>query len=600
MGFAGELTTIGLDEVFSNVGLNRLTGVLTVTQRERQACVLFEDGLLRAVDPGPGHALDYVQIIDNADLADPAWLKQAEGRRGRRTLKSLLRARKGFDESGYDAAIQAAVREEVVLLLGLREASFVFEEGRRYDVSFDAEQLGCDIVIDPLEVVEEARRRIEEWGRISEWIDSEFDIFVAVRGAPDDSPKDVERVLDLLDGMHAVREVVRELPYGSFHVMRTITDLAEAGIVLKASDEHLVHLAREAGEEGDVHRAIHHLEVVLDRSPEDLPVRRLLVEQQQRAGRKQEAAFSWNRIAQLQEERGDLDGALESYVKAAQLMPHDTDTVTRMFELHLTRGDRRKVLEAGTELARRLMREHSYPEAISVLRRMLEVDDTNRTFREAIATAHLKSHEHDAARDVFLELARETWTAGAFEESLRFYRNVLAIDHGHPEAQRHVREIESGQARRRRRSRMRRSFSALGALLLTLATWQIGREWLAHEALDSAARASLTALAGKPSDLAISASVGRYVSVMADHPWTAGGQKAEETAWTLLLVGLERARARIEGDPMEAARDLDRLGRIPYPEGMRELWELARAELTEEIQAALAQRGERPVTAGGS
>ena len=37
MGFAGELTTIGLPDVFSNVAFGRLTGILTVTERDRRA-----------------------------------------------------------------------------------------------------------------------------------------------------------------------------------------------------------------------------------------------------------------------------------------------------------------------------------------------------------------------------------------------------------------------------------------------------------------------------------------------------------------------------------------------------------------------------------
>ena len=48
MGFAGELTTIGLSEVFQNVAFNRLTGVLTVSERDRRASVYLEDGTIRA------------------------------------------------------------------------------------------------------------------------------------------------------------------------------------------------------------------------------------------------------------------------------------------------------------------------------------------------------------------------------------------------------------------------------------------------------------------------------------------------------------------------------------------------------------------------
>ena len=71
MGFAGELTTIGLSEVFQNVAFNRLTGVLTVTERGRRAAVYLDDGMIRAFKPDAEGPASGTLEIASTDPAKP-------------------------------------------------------------------------------------------------------------------------------------------------------------------------------------------------------------------------------------------------------------------------------------------------------------------------------------------------------------------------------------------------------------------------------------------------------------------------------------------------------------------------------------------------
>ena len=103
MGLAGELTTIGLAEVFQNLAFNHLTGTLTLTAGERRAHIRFEEGRVAAARVA-GAELDFVEIARQANAAPEEVLAKAGGGR-RRTLKAFLRGAGGFDEEAYDALV---------------------------------------------------------------------------------------------------------------------------------------------------------------------------------------------------------------------------------------------------------------------------------------------------------------------------------------------------------------------------------------------------------------------------------------------------------------------------------------------------------------
>ena len=593
MGFAGELTTISLEEVFENIANNRLTGVLTITTGDRQACILFEEGILRALDPGGDRGFDYATIAETAEVIDPEILQRIARRQGRRTLKSLLRGREGFQEERFDKAVAAAVREEVIQILGMREAAFVFEEGFRYDAYFDAEQLGCDLIVDPLLVVSESSRRLEEWERISNAVHSEGDIFL--RGSDlttEFQTLEATRIYDLLDGTRTVQKLVEDLPYSHFHVMRLLTEMAEKGVAQRATCDHLLRLAKDAVQAGELHRAIHHLEVIVEREPGHLPARDMIVDLQHRAGRKQEAARSYHELASIHLERGDLDSGLRAYEAAIELVPHDTDVLEAIVEIHESRAEEKPFVRWGRRLVEEMLRQGMHQEMVGVIPKLLRTAEGDRGFREALAVAHLKLHEREQAVEELVELARETYAAGDLPEALKYYRNVLAIDHASPEAQKRIKEIEAGKARNRRRNRVRRAVAALVTIFVAVSLWQGGREWLAHDALHSASLASLTALGRDPNDLSRSTSIALFANVAQKYPHTVGSAKAEESAWSMLLAELLRVRDTIESDPQAASRYLERLDRIDYPEGITYLWSNARDDLLRDIASATA------VTAG--
>jgi len=590
MGFAGELSTIGLAEVFQNVAFNRLTGTLTVKERDRSAHVHMEEGRIRLFSHGPDRPFDYVAIAGRAQAAPPDALESAGRRRRRRPLKAALREVDGFDEPRFDAAVAAQVAEEVIHLFGWKYASFVFEEGRADERVFDREQMGCSISIDPLAVAMEAARRLDEWESISRHVVSEREIFLATRPGvvPEDLDDASREVLEQLDGARDLSQVVAALPHGKFAIFKIVASLVDRGLATRATAGHLRDLATRAQTSGEIHKAIAHLESALEREAGDLDARKDLVRLYERAGRKMDAAREHKRLAFALQEMGDQEASLESYERAAALVPYDTDTLEKILEIHDARGDRADFMKSGRRLAEALSAQGLHEDALGIYRRLLEQDEQNISLREALATVYIKLHEPKKAAAELLSLAKRAFARGEFDNALHYYRNVIAVDRGCQEAAQRIEQIESGRARERRRARRRRVLSAVFAVLVGAGCWQAAREWEANEALYRASRAAISAVTQDQDERAPVRAIALYCQVAADFPWTSGEAAAEEAAFALLLDQLRRLRLSTDAVLDRAARARAQeiaaeIDKLPLPKAALEVWQSARDTLLERV-----------------
>lgn len=590
MGFAGELATIGLSEVFQNVVFNRLTGVLTITERDRHAAVLVAEGRIRAFSYGPERPFDYAVIAERSGAVAREVLQGLRKRR-RRTLKTTLKKMEGFDEQAFDRGVQSAIEEELILLFSWRNARFEFEEGRAKDSAFDPEQLDCAISIDPQALAMEAARRHDEWEAISRSVGSEKEIFLAAEGIdPELLPTESAALLPSLDGTRDIKTLVDQMGWSRFQVMKAISMLVEEGAVVRATAEHLRELARRAQASGDVHRAVSHIEAALEREGGDLESRRDLVRLYEKSGRKNDAAREHKRLAFAQEERGDLDAALESYERAAVLVPYDTDTLERIAGIHESRGDRMEAVKAGRRLAEAFSAQGLHDDAAEVYQRLLERDEESIPLREQLAKCYVKLHEAKKAAGELLVLARRGWAQGDYDMALHYYRNVLAVDRECEEATERIGEIESGRVRARKRQRRRRILVTLFSLAFAGGLWQLAREYAAHEALHAATRASTSGLAQDPADDSVVAAIEHFATIGRTFPWTLGGLRAEEAAAGLLLDEMQRIQIAAVARPEAAEKVIRRLAAVRMPEALKPLWHSERDRLLRKVAERRAAR----------
>ncbi len=573
MGFAGELTTIGLPEVFQNVAFNRLTGVLTVSERVRRASILFEEGVIKGVRTYPEAGLDYVAIAQCSNAAPANVIAAAASKtRRRRTLRDVLAKGDNFEADRYDAAVSAAVREELILLFSWKHASFVFEEDRGRE-GFEREQLDSEIHLDPQSIAMEAARRVDEWEAIAHRIESERDIFLPVQDVPpEESTPEIEEIIGLLDGTRDLASIIQDLPHGRFYVLSMVADLAERGYVDRATLAHLSDLAQKAEADGDLQRAVAHYEAALDMGSEDMDTRLELVRLYELCGRRNDAAREYKRLADYQERNGDLEGALDSYRSASALVPYETEALERIVDIHDARGDKDEFMSIGTQLAEVLTGNRLLEEALEVYLRLAAQDHENLGIRESVAATYIKLHEPKKAARELLDLANRSWDREDLDRALHYYRSVLAVDHECEEATARISEIDQRRARLRRKRHSRRLILAVATILAMVGAWQGGREWYASRALTQAARAALGGVVNRTTDDSLANAILLYSEVANNYPHTSGSREAETAVRTLLLEELDRLRVVVDRDAELAIKTLERLNVIHYPEAVEALW----------------------------
>ena len=482
MDLAGKLTTIGLAEVFQNIAFNSHSGTLTLKEGEKKAQIAFEAGRVRALKV-EGGGLDYVDIARKCQLGPEEILAKAASSNRRRTLKAYLLASGDLDEESYDATIAAYVEEEMLPLFGWRAASFSFEEGKLKERVFDKEQIGCAISLDPTGVAMEAARRLDEWESIQEYVPTDKEILVHTGVRDVELSPAAERLLPFLDGTRDLAQVTKEAPLKKFEIYKAVATLVEQGVLVQATAERVRELAVQARTAGKVTLAARRLQVALELDPDDLETRVELVRLYERAGRKYDAAREQVKLAEAQAERGDMEGALASYERAAVLAPDDLDILERILGLHEGRGEKAHALKIGRRLAEALAAQGCFEDALPLYERLLKSNEGNLSLRESFAGCLVKLDEPKKATKHLNVVADDAFDRGDLKTALRYYRRVVDLDEKNKRATAQIRLIESGEIEARVARRRRTMWMLVGLVLLAGTGVQLLREWSAQGAL---------------------------------------------------------------------------------------------------------------------
>jgi tetratricopeptide (TPR) repeat protein len=553
MGFAGEITTIGLPELFRSIAANRLTGVLTVSDSTSDTALCFQDGAIRAYSGGMG--IDYEAIASTAAVAPEGVLQRVVGKPRRSTLRRTLQGLGSFDEKAYDRALRAAIVAEIIRLFERPEASFVFDEEMPIRGRFDAEQLESGIVIDAGELVDAAERQRDEWARVANFVASEADVLIATDVAATGLGPEAEALLPLLDGTRDLQTAIADLPYERSHMLRLVARLAEKGVVTRAPTDQLARLAEQAIQGHDPGRAAKLLCFALEQDPAQPAMWSTLAALYESGSHRQEAARAYKGLAAAHERAEDTAAALEAYARAHELAGHDIDVLERIIALHELEKNEPAVRETSRKLARCHSMHGRHERALEVLKELIARAPADVKSREALAATYIKLHEPQNAVQELLALAERAAADRLLDRALHYYRSVLAVDRKNDLAARRLDELEADRLKARRKRRLRRLEALLGVLLLACLAVQGVREYRARDGLTEAAS---HALAGDPTT-----ALATYAAVCRDHRYTIGALHAE----TILRDGLRRVLDRVRTlDPEAATKELNRLRRTVYPD----------------------------------
>jgi hypothetical protein len=282
MGLRGDLTTMGLEDIFQWLAVGKKTGVLELKGFLHTKRVFFHDGKITSVwssDPREylGQYLLAYNRINEEQLREALATQEDENQ----LLGRILVSRQLITETEIRRIVQLKVEESIYDTFLWEVGTFEFHDGQT------PHQKTMLLSLDVTGIVLEGARRVDEWKRIRTIIQGGDAVLTAVPEAIAEmlplAPEDAD-LLGRLDGHKTIDQVVIEMRAPEFKVHKLVFDLHEKGMVRivkpggKLGDRSSLQLqrARQLVEKQKLQEAQEELRLILQDQPKLQEATRML------------------------------------------------------------------------------------------------------------------------------------------------------------------------------------------------------------------------------------------------------------------------------------------------------------------------------------
>ena len=257
MAFKGSLKSLTLATVLQILSSEGKTGVLEISREQVKSSIYLKRGKILAASTGQKE-LRIGQILCDRGLISREKLRQVliKARNTKRPVGEVVVSLGFVSLMALKEIVRRQCREAVLDVFLWEEGTFEFQEG---PVSFDETMTEA---IDPMEIILEAARRMDEWAVMKQVIPSDTIVFGVSDQARQQGRKitletDELRVLSMLDGQKSVRDVVREAGTDEFDVYKTLYAMATSKLI-RATDKPACPKAKTESEELAILVQIYH------------------------------------------------------------------------------------------------------------------------------------------------------------------------------------------------------------------------------------------------------------------------------------------------------------------------------------------------------
>jgi hypothetical protein len=235
VAFKGTLKSLNLATVLQILSSEGKTGVLEIGREQTKSSIYLKRGKIVAASTGQKE-LRIGQILCDRGLISREMLRQIliKARNAKKPVGEVVVSLGFVSLIALKEIVRRLCREAVLDVFLWEEGTFDFQEG---PVSFDETMTDA---IDPMEIILEAARRMDEWAVIKKLIPSDTIVFKVSDQARQQGERitlqtDELRLLSLLDGQKSVRDVVRETGKEEFDVYKTLYAMATSKLI-RATD----------------------------------------------------------------------------------------------------------------------------------------------------------------------------------------------------------------------------------------------------------------------------------------------------------------------------------------------------------------------------
>jgi hypothetical protein len=231
MALEGTLQDFALVDILQLIGMQRKTGVLTLTRGDESINVVLQDGMV--VWAGPAEEVfeaNLGRILVRRGLATrERWeeARQIRSRSGTRLIP-FLQAGQWISPKDLERMVQRLALETLYRALRWRDGRYSFNPQGQVDPN-----RGKIPPVGTETILLEAVRQMDEWPLIEQRLPS-LDLVVRRSGRPayrDQAPPEALTVLQMVDGQRTAREIAELCDIGEFDAYKGIADLVSSGAV---------------------------------------------------------------------------------------------------------------------------------------------------------------------------------------------------------------------------------------------------------------------------------------------------------------------------------------------------------------------------------
>ncbi|HXX92379.1 MAG TPA: DUF4388 domain-containing protein, partial [Planctomycetota bacterium] len=418
MSFKGDLSTIGLAEVFQMISMSQKEGTLVVQDAESRKAIYFGPTGVKLVSTGKRKGLRLGDILVRAGKVTEAALNEAlENAKIQRKLLGEVLVEEGVvTDQDIQQIVREQIEEEIYDLFLWKRANFEFIEGPASEGLKDLDAPVTKLTFDVNGLLLEAVRRADEWAVINQKLPSVDSIFnwssPQARSEEDQFSTDsAKRVYRFVDGQTSVAEIVENTGISKFEACKILTDLSDRARIRLLDVSEMLDVAQKRMTDGQRDKGIKLYLAAALQAPQDAKVAGTVARILEGEGQVREAAHQHAKAAHLFTEQGDLDRAFDHMRKASELAPEDPDIRMGMFEVHAASGNLEEGKRLALELATQATMNGDFARARGLCDRILRVDPEDIDFRIIRAKV---LHRTNLKRDL--------------EEDLTFIRKKMPTD----------------------------------------------------------------------------------------------------------------------------------------------------------------------------
>ncbi len=491
MAFEGDLTNLGLADIFQTLSMNRQSGTLVVRYGETERRFHFtDDGVSLLTSRSArrfrlGNLLVGMGKLSDGDLR-VAVLKQERAKDAK--LGDILVQTGLVKQEDISEACRYQAAEEIYDSFNWKSGKFQFLEGANAGPSGGPGPF-AEFFFNVTDVVMEAARRMDEFSLTLQRIGDQQEFFIRVDGAKPD-PEKVGRpalaLLETLDGTSAVTQVFEEFYLSPFDTAQAFVALLDNSLIRPTTPDELEAGAAPFLERKDFAPAARMLARAVHGRPQDAGLLKRLADAESAAGSRKEASVTLARLGELHRTEGRSIEATEALRAAVEQDSRNETAYEQLMDVYVALEQMDRAEDACREAARLLSDDRNFDGSLRLLDRGLASmpESVGLRIQRGNALLALGRREEGMAE---MDAAAQTLEARKDRGQLLLgvYRKLLQLDPDRKDLKDRIDAILAGEkARIQRKKFLRIGAAAAGVAALMLA--YMFRPLSASEKLDRA------------------------------------------------------------------------------------------------------------------